>query len=66
MSNGLDPDQDAHSVGPDLGPNSLQRLSPDDKSRRLTKQGKSKLGVNCLFDFKLRGKILIAQYMNVS
>ena len=27
MSNGLDPDQDRHSVGPDLGPNSLQRLS---------------------------------------
>ena len=27
MSNDLDPDQDRHSVGPDLGPNSLQRLS---------------------------------------
>ena len=26
MSNGLDPDQDQHSVGPDLGPNCLQRL----------------------------------------
>ena len=24
MSNSLDPDQDRHSVGPDLGPNSLQ------------------------------------------
>ena len=34
MSNGLDPDQDRHSVGPDLGPNSLQRLSEDDKSHR--------------------------------
>ena len=33
MSNGLDPDQDRHSVGPDLGPNCLQRLSADDKSR---------------------------------
>ena len=31
MSNSLDPDQDRHSVGPDLGPNCLQRLSPDDK-----------------------------------
>ena len=31
VSNGLDPDQDQHSVGPDLGPNCLQRLSADDK-----------------------------------
>ena len=30
--NGLDPDQERHSVGPDLGPNCLQRLSADDKS----------------------------------
>ena len=27
MSNSLDPDQDGHSVGPDLGPNFLQKLS---------------------------------------
>ena len=32
MSNGLDPDQDQHSFGPDLGPNCLQRISADDKS----------------------------------
>ena len=31
VSNGLDPDQDHDSVGPDLGPNCLQRLSADDK-----------------------------------
>ena len=31
-SNGLDPYQYRHSVGPDLGPNCLQRLSADDKS----------------------------------
>ena len=31
VSNGLDPDQDRHSVGPDLGPNFLQSLSADDK-----------------------------------
>ena len=30
--NSLDPDQDRHSVGPDLGPNCLQRLSADNKS----------------------------------
>ena len=31
MSNGLDADQDRHYVGPDLGPNCLQRLSAEDK-----------------------------------
>ena len=30
--NGLDPVQDRHSVGPDLGPNCLQGLSAEDKS----------------------------------
>ena len=30
VSNRLDPDQARHSVGPDLGPNCLQRLSADD------------------------------------
>ena len=29
VSEGLDPDQDQLSVGPDLGPNFLQRLSTD-------------------------------------
>ena len=32
MSNGLDTDQDRHSVGPDLGPNCLRRLSAEDKN----------------------------------
>ena len=31
MLNGLDPEQDLHSVCPDLGPKCLQRLSADDK-----------------------------------
>ena len=31
MSNSLDPDQDRQNVGPDLGPNCLQRLSADEK-----------------------------------
>ena len=31
MLNGLDPDQDRQFVGPDLGPNCLQRLSADKK-----------------------------------
>ena len=29
VTNNLDPDQDRHSVGPDLGPNCLQRFSTD-------------------------------------
>ena len=32
--NGLDPDQDRQTVGPDLSPNCLQRFSADDKSHR--------------------------------
>ena len=31
MSNSLDPYQDRHSVGPDLDPNCLQRLSAEEK-----------------------------------
>ena len=31
MSNNLDPDQARHFVGPDLGPNCLQRLSAEKK-----------------------------------
>ena len=34
MSNNLDPDQARHFVGPDLGPDCLQRLSADDTSRQ--------------------------------
>ena len=33
-SNSLDPDQARRFVGPDLGPNCLQRLSADDTSRQ--------------------------------
>ena len=33
VSNSLDPDLAQHFVGPDLGPNCLQRLSADDTSR---------------------------------
>ena len=34
MSNSLDPGQARHVVGPDLGPNCLQRLLADDTSRQ--------------------------------
>ena len=33
VSNSLDPDQARQNVGPDLGPNCLQRLSADNKRR---------------------------------
>ena len=35
VSNSLDPDQGRQSVGPDLDPNCLQRLSIDDKKSPL-------------------------------
>ena len=39
VSNSLDPDQARHFVGPDLSPNSLQRLSADIAGKKLnTKQ----------------------------
>ena len=39
MSNNLNPDQARHFVGPDLGPNCLQRLSADIAGKELnTKQ----------------------------
>ena len=39
VSNSLDPDQTRHFVGPDLGPNCLQRLSADIAGKELnTKQ----------------------------
>ena len=34
MTNSLDPDQARQNVGPDLGPNCLQKLSSDDTSRK--------------------------------
>ena len=41
MSNSLDPDQARQNVGPDLGPNCLQRLSADDtKGKELSQSEK--------------------------
>ena len=34
VTNGLDPAQDRHNVGPELGPNRLQRLSAYDNILR--------------------------------
>ena len=37
MSNILDPDQARHFVGPNLGPNCLQKLSANDPRRHIVK-----------------------------
>ena len=42
VSNSLDPDQAQHFVGPDLGPNCLQRLSADNTSRQRVKDLEAK------------------------
>ena len=49
VSNSLDPVKNRHSVGPDLGPNCLQRLSTDDKIRHWHTELKSnqQLGSYC-------------------
>ena len=54
MSKSLGPDQDRHSVRPDLSSNFLHRLSADDKSRG--EHGKSKAR---LFSFIAFGAWLI-------
>ena len=41
-SNSLDPDQDRHSVGPDLGPNCLQRLSDEQTTKVATSKDRVK------------------------
>ena len=38
VSNSFDPERTLHSVGPDLGPNCLQRLSADGTSRLRVKE----------------------------
>ena len=38
VSNSLDPDQARRFVGPDLGPNCLQRSSADDKGRHYNRE----------------------------
>ena len=37
MSNNFDPDQARHFVGPDLGPNCLQRISAEDNRKQSIK-----------------------------
>ena len=50
VSSSLDPDQARHFVGPDLGPNCLQRLSADNKRR--PQRAKTKKLVDTTFRLK--------------
>ena len=53
MTKTLNPDQAGHSVGPDLGPNCLQRLA-DNKSRASTERdNNAKVQINKLFERKI-------------
>ena len=54
VSNTLDPDQARHFVGPDLGPDCLQRLSADNKSPPLVadKEFNTKQHVHTCTTFK--------------
>ena len=42
VSNNLDPDQAQHSVGPDPGPNCLQRSSADHEMTKSSREAKGK------------------------
>ena len=65
VSNSLDPDQARQNVGPDLDPNSLQKLSADATSRQ-----RVKWGIYCLL--KAHMQILhtcskcVCEYMNTN
>ena len=53
VSNSLDPDQARQYVGPDLGPNCLQRLSADNKSPLAGKELNTKQLIDTTFWLKL-------------
>ena len=50
MSNSFDLDQARHFVGPDLGPNCLQKLSADDTSSTHIKKIKTELHARLVFE----------------
>ena len=53
MPNNLNPDQDRHSVSPDLVPNYLHNLSADDKRSPLTKKELNKNNIIAKLPFVL-------------
>ena len=57
MSNRLDSDQVGHSVGPDLGPNCLQKLSADDT--RMQRVNRLDCYIECYCEIIIFGGIFI-------
>ena len=57
MSNNLDPDQDRHFVGSDLGTNCLERLSADDRVTATTDE-------HVKIEIRKSVKSKIMQYLN--
>ena len=53
VSNRIDPDQARHFVGPDPGPNCLQKLSADNKSHHKWAELNTKQLVDTIFWLKL-------------
>ena len=58
MSNGLDPDQDRSSVGPDLGPNCLQRQGSHRLEKYLNLEGLLEKSLKIKSALKSTGKSL--------
>ena len=54
VATSLDPDQDRHTVSPDLGPNCLQTLSADDKSCHYSLARRVKFIVDCMSALRLQ------------
>ena len=66
LANGLSPDQDRCSVGPDLGPNCLQRLSADDKSQLGMKELKRTLCVTARWNTVHQNILYHSIYVQIS
>ena len=66
MSNTLDPDQARRIVGPDLGPNCLQRLSADDTDRQRVNVNTPMQYVYCeiIDNFQKKKKVFLALNIN--
>ena len=63
MSNSLDPDKARHTVGPDLGPNCLKRLSADDKIHR--QQAKKLSHITLIFLLVLKSGVCFLHPLHI-
>ena len=60
VSNRSDPDQTRRFVGPDLGPNCLQKLSADDTRRSRVNIGRFCHHHDCVIRFKVYSYIVLS------